>query len=371
MSDFSKLKEVVRKQFDKIASKKLYTVALDKDALWGLYLGSFPPGVNEIYKTRPEFDCNACKGFIRRVGNVVAINDDLELESVWDVKTIPEFQPVMDAMAAFVKSHPVQNVFLSEEPVAGVDVTRQLLPDGTVVSWEHFFAKLPKECVHASKAESVESVLGTKASSYQVFSRSMRELTLDAGLTVLELVDSGSIYRGEEHRNAVTEFIKEKKTFDKVPEGKRDIHCWARLGSTQVVRIRNTAVGTLLIDLSEGLDVDSAVAKFEKVMAPSNYKRPKGLFTKKMVEAAESKIKVLGHEDSLGRRHATIEDITVNNVLFVDRAAKKAMCVLASEGDIRRGAEARPDLAKLYLDIEASTKHTFRAKKSLEQILEG
>jgi 3'-phosphoadenosine 5'-phosphosulfate sulfotransferase (PAPS reductase)/FAD synthetase len=48
-----------------------------------------------------------------------------------------------------------------------------------------------------------------------------------------------------------------------------------------------------------------------------------------------------------------------------------AMCVLASEGDIRRGAEARPDLAKLYLDIEVSTKHTFRAKKSLEQILEG
>lgn len=328
MSEFAKFKDVVRKQFDKIASRRLFTVGLDKDTLWNLYLESFPPGVNEVYKTRREFDCNCCKGFLRRVGNVVAIADNLELESIWDVNTTPEFQPAADALSAFVKRHAIQNVFMSKESTAGVDFNRQLLDDGTVTKWEHFFVRLPQDCVHAGNTESVESVLGARTADHQVFSRSMQELTLDAGMTILELVDSRSLYRGEEHKATVMEFIKEKKQFDKVPTDKRDAYCWACLGKTHVTRIRNTAIGTMLVDLSAGVGVDEAVTKFEKVMAPTNYKRPKAIFTKKMVEAAETQIKELGLEDSLGRRHAVIDDITVNNVLFVDRSARKAMGVL-------------------------------------------
>lgn len=330
MSDFRKLKEAIRIQFDKMAMHQLFTVSVNKDEMWELYLDSFPPGTNEIYKTRREYDCNCCKSFLRRVGNVVCINDDLELVSIWDTTIDDVFQPVVDALSAFVKQNVIQNMFLSTEPVAGVDVTRDLSPESTVTSWQHLFVKLPKQYVHTSKAESVESVLGKKASDYQVFSRSMQELTTDAGKTVLELIDSNSIYRGEEHKSAVQEFIKEKTAYDSIEPGKRANYCWTRLGKTHVTRIRNTALGTLLIDLSAGMAVDEAVAKFERVMAPTNYKRPKAVFTQKMVEAAEQKIKELGYEDSLGRRHAVIEDITVNNVLFVDRAAKKAMGVFDS-----------------------------------------
>lgn len=46
-----------------------------------------------------------------------------------------------------------------------------------------------------------------------------------------------------------------------------------------------------------------------------------------------------------------------------------AICVLASAGDIRRGAEARPDLAEHYLRIERETGFTFRHKQSLASIL--
>jgi hypothetical protein len=35
----------------------LFTVDLDKDALWKLYLDSFPAGANEIFRTRAENDC--------------------------------------------------------------------------------------------------------------------------------------------------------------------------------------------------------------------------------------------------------------------------------------------------------------------------
>ena len=47
-----------------------------------------------------------------------------------------------------------------------------------------------------------------------------------------------------------------------------------------------------------------------------------------------------------------------------------ALCVMASKDDIRRGAEARPDLAERFLRIERQTGFTFRPKQSLASILE-
>ena len=48
-----------------------------------------------------------------------------------------------------------------------------------------------------------------------------------------------------------------------------------------------------------------------------------------------------------------------------------AMCVLATEADIRRGAAECPDMRDHFLRIERETGHTFKNGKSLAQILEG
>ena len=48
-----------------------------------------------------------------------------------------------------------------------------------------------------------------------------------------------------------------------------------------------------------------------------------------MLEQARKKIEELGYMDSLGRRFATLDDITVNNILFANRDSAKKM-----EGDI-------------------------------------
>lgn len=54
-------------------------------------------------------------------------------------------------------------------------------------------------------------------------------------------------------------------------------------------------------------------------MPPTNYKRPTSVVTKSMIEAAQKKVKELGIEKSLSRDYAKLDDITVNNVLFVNR----------------------------------------------------
>lgn len=65
----------------------------------------------------------------------------------------------------------------------------------------------------------------------------------------------------------------------------------------------------------EVMDED-AVRKYESIMAPANYKRPKPIFSKGMVEAAENTIKELGLTDSLKRRHATLDDVSADDMLY-------------------------------------------------------
>ena len=56
-------------------SSRLFTVNVDTEELYNLYLDSFPAGTNEIYRERREYDCSCCRHFIRDVGNVVSIKN--------------------------------------------------------------------------------------------------------------------------------------------------------------------------------------------------------------------------------------------------------------------------------------------------------
>ena len=49
------------------------------------------------------------------------------------------------------------------------------------------------------------------------------------------------------------------------------------------------------------MDLDTAVKRYEKIVAPTNYKRPNPVFTKKMLEDAKELVDKLGLTPSLRR----------------------------------------------------------------------
>lgn len=84
----------------------------------------------------------------------------------------------------------------------------------------------------------------------------------------------------------------------------------------------------MLTDITKDVELDEAVTKYEQVVAPENYKRPKAIYTAKMLEKARQQIEALGYLESLPRRFATLDDIRINNVLFSNRdVAKKVFGV--------------------------------------------
>lgn len=317
---FKRFREIIQKQVECLLDRPtLFLAAVDKDKLYELYLSSFPAGTNNLYVERTEHDCSACKQFIRTFGGVVAIEAN-KLVSVWDVEGLDiTYAPVAAALSAYVKSKLIADQFMHAEPNIGVASNVAQLKNGDVRTWTHLYAKLPSRFV-VGRGCSIGSAIGEMRDRKNVFMRALTELTADSVGTVLDLISQNSLYRGEEFKPLLTEFLENHQLFSGLPAEERDLFCWDAVAKLppSVTKIRNAAIGTLLIDLSEGLNLDTAVRKFEAVVAPSNYKRPKAVFSKQMLDEAQKKVIELGLFDSLLRRFATVEDIKVNNILFAN-----------------------------------------------------
>jgi hypothetical protein len=319
--EFKGFREVVQKQVGRLLDRSaLFVTAVDRDKLYELYLSSFPAGTNNLYIERTEHDCSACKQFIRTFGGVVAIEAN-KLVSVWDVEGLDStYAPVAAALSAYVKSTAIADQFMHAEPNIGIASNVAQLKNGDLHTWTHLYAKLPSRFL-VSRGCSVGSAIGEMRDRKNVFMRSLTELTADSVETVLDLISQRSLYRGEEFKPLLTSFLENHQLFSGLPVDERDIFCWdaaAKL-SPSVTKIRNTAIGTLLVDLSEGLNLDAAVRKFQDVIvAPDKYKRAKADYSERMVEDAQNKIIELGFLDSLPRRFATVEDVETKNILFAN-----------------------------------------------------
>lgn len=296
----------------------LYRVNLDRHIVWDTYLDSFPEGTNLIYKERREYDCNCCKQFIRDIGRIVTIKNG-KMTSIWDIQVGGIFQPVVDALSKLVHGANIGDKYLHFTNKVGFQ--NSVGENGKI--WNHLYGVVPSSAVF--KMDGIPTELNKHRTNQQTLKRSLSELTLDAGDTVLELIAQGSLYRGDQFKPIVNDFITLKKKYDKADD--KDLFCWNASSSTSVNNIRGTAIGTLLIDLSEDMAMEDAVKRYESVVAPANYKRPTALVTKGMIEQAQKKVEELGLQDSLARRYAVTEDLTINNVLFADRSAKASMNV--------------------------------------------
>lgn len=329
MANFKEFRTLLQKHFDEMVKDgaPLFITNADEDKLYDLYLDSFPAGTNPTFRKRREYDCSCCRRFVKNIGKLVSFMDG-QIVTVWDFDTKSDvYQPVVDALAAYVKTCAVVNPYY---------VSRNMISDGkfgtemnyeydvahkAVRTWDHFAVEIPQRFIVNSY--DVSTKMAEWRDSANVFKRSLEELTMDAVDTVLELIAQNSLYRGKEFEGLVRGFKSDKQVYDRLPDEKKSAYVWMAPGGASMnrLRIRNTAIGTLLVNLSEGMDVDAAVTAFEKVVAPANYKRPKAIFTKKMLEDAQKTVTELGYMNSLARRFATLDDITANNILFCNRDA--------------------------------------------------
>lgn len=359
-------------------SSRLFTVNVDTEELYNLYLDSFPAGTNEIYRERREYDCSCCRHFIRDVGNVVSIKNG-ELHTIWGINPVSDdkYNVVAAALDTYVKQKAVLGVFLKKEKRIGTPENREMLPTGKINKYEHFFVDLPEICIFKEcYGHTLEGDLSQFRDVRNVFKRSLDEISKEAVDTVLELIAQNSLYKGAEWKKQLTEFKNYQKEYGKLTDKQKELWIWEKSISagTVIGKIRNHSIGTLLVNISEGMDLDLAVRKYEQIVAPVNYKRPKAIFTKKMLEDAKKTITELGYMDSLQRRFATLDDITVNNILFSNKdAAKRITGAMDLFDEMEQDVAIDPKRFSKVEEISAEDfiKNVLPVAKELEVYLEN
>ena len=281
----------------------LFTVAVDKEDIWQRYLAGFAP------EDRQEHTCNACRHFLQQYGGIVALTETLARISLWDFPVEDlRYAASIEALAAYVHSRPLANIVAVKEARCGVERNRDSVRG---IVWQHFALTLPPSYVTTD----VDARQGVYRGNVEVFQRALEELTLEASMTVLDLIEQNVLYRGTQFQKNVTGFWQLQQQYAATPADVREAFVWRHAG-TPVAHIRNSAIGTLLVDISGGMDVEAAVARYERVVAPSNYQRPTALITARMITEAQKTIEDLGLREALDRRYARGTDLPIDEILF-------------------------------------------------------
>ena len=326
---FHEFRERLAENFDQIVILRnavLFETDANKDRLWTIYLHSFPAGSNPIYRTRTDHDCSCCRHFIKEIGPLVWFDDEMKPHSIFDFTVEDQnYQSVMNAMNEYVVSCNVTGQYISKEQKIGTSSSNERLEDGTILRYEHFSVVLPDRMVYRGR-KTIDTERAMIRDTRNVFKRSLDEITPEAMQTVLELIKSNSLYKGAEWKPLIFALLSTKRIYDSLREDQKEAYCWIKASNEVgpvLGRIRNHSIGKLLTDISEGMDLDAAVRAYEKIVAPANYKRPKPIYSKRMLEEAQKTVTEMGYMDSLPRRYATLDDITVNNILFSNRDSAK------------------------------------------------
>ena len=208
---FTEMRDKLIENFNEITkdAMHLFEANVDKDEMWNLYLDSYPAGTNEIFRERREHDCSCCRQFVKAIGNAVVIKDN-KITTIWDFKTNDEtYQPVLDALSAFIKAHAVTDIYVSKFKKIGTMQNYEEMENGHMHEWSHFFVELPEKFVDRS-SRSEGDIKGGFRDTRNVFKRSLDEIDIDSLDTILELIASNTLYKGEEWKGALVEFRRYK-----------------------------------------------------------------------------------------------------------------------------------------------------------------
>lgn len=343
------LTKLLQAQFDKMcATGKLFRSNVSTREIWKLYLQGF--GTDPIFRD-PEsslHNCNLCNNFIRRYGNIVAIDSDGNLMNMFDTEIEEKYNNSFKLMSQALKSSQIQDVFfetfdeLNSLPYESCSKTNSIFKLGIeknvkrytkeeaekfgvvkpneIRTFHHFHLNLPAQFVDKSD-KSLEQITAFYRDKYAVFKRAMEEIPLDTLYLVRDLIKQGSLLDGDAHLYAVEKVIDEKNRFELCKDSSTiDYWLWIHTYDLdeRIAKFKNTLIGVLCTELAEGLELNKACENWNKRVDPVNYMKAVAPITKRQIEEAKKFVEENGYEESFNRRFATIDDIKASEILHVN-----------------------------------------------------
>ena len=345
--DFKKLNQKIQSQFLKMcASGMLFRASASGQELWDLYLSSFE---NEMIFRDPEssvHNCNNCKNFIRRYGNIISINESGGIDTLFsNINSVGEYTIPIIALDTFIRSSAIQGVFFETYKELNENLTYErckktqttfklgiasnfkkytqeevdkfgVVNTETIYEFNHFNLDLPKQFVDFS-GDSIEKITASYRDKYVVFKRAMEEIPLDTLCLVEDLIKQGSLLDGNAHLHSVQEISEWRAAYDACPT---DTWLWQSTYNMdeRVAKFKNTLIGVLCTELAEGMELNKACENWNKRVDPVNYHKATAPITQKQIAEAKKFVEENGYEKSFARRLVSIDDIKASEILHLN-----------------------------------------------------
>lgn len=347
----NKLTNKINAQFQRMCkTNKLFRSEINGDEIWELYLKSFDRVDDPVFRDPKSSlnNCNLCKNFIRRYGNIITINENGEMETIFsNLDDVEEYTKSVIACDNLLKKHKIKNVFFEtydelnslpyekcnksqSEFLLGVPQNYKTYSElesleyggvvaGEVYTFNHFYLKLPTQFVDKT-GKSISAIEGVYRDKYSVFKRTMEEISLDSLILVKDLINQGSLLDGTTHLPLLNKIIEYKTEFNEI-KWNTDFWLWVityDMGDT-VAKFRNHLIGTTCVEISEGKDINKVCKDFNIRIDPINYHKAKSPITKQQIELAQKFVEENGYVESFNRRLATLEDVKASEILHINR----------------------------------------------------
>lgn len=327
--------------------------AITGEMVWESYLEDIPDEHNPIFRTRRYYDGSADKHFVRNAGHVFFIEPTtLEVTTIWSLEGDSYLHKVArglhsSLMGAFDidASLPLAHVFRLPILGSAPNVDRE----DSSITWHHFHANLRR----IAKTYDADSIRGEANTTMQVLQRALDDGYYDALEIVQELITEGQLYRGGTYKKLVADWlacIERKRSLPPVKH-RLMIAAMAR-GKANQYRFISSAIGTLVKQIAEGKEVEEAVASFEAMVAPQNYKRSSAVVTSAMFKRARAEIDALGIREALERTGATVVDIEENAPILHQAHEAPALDVLDEiEEEVAQAIDAREVASAIQVPV--------------------
>ena len=328
-----------------------------KDSLFTTYLENIKPEDNPIFRERRYFDANYDHNFIRRVGNLAMITPDYNLVSLWDFDSYTLFEESRKALSKAIHDGQIVDIYLEKERIAGHKPNTD--NENPSIIWEHYYVELPNKLVNT---RDIDTKKHQTRDAHDVLKRTVQEANIEDLQTIIDLIKENNLYRGQEFLSNLKKWVILKQDYDKNPS---EEYLWFNaIKYGRSIGYRSTVIGTLISDLYDGVELESAINMYESKVAPHNYKRPKSIVTTKMVEEAKETLEKLGFLDSIYRRPAKLTDIPADKILFTSQE-QKAFNVF---DDMTKDSKASTKKSKIEDAKEMSIHELLNELKDLQKL---
>lgn len=297
------------------------SATLTGEEVYDAYLAAFPEGTNPIFRERTEHDCNCCKNFIRRAGNILFFDDTGKVETLWAVEAESFYGVVANTLDKLVRVNAVFGDFFYIRPTDSHEIGSAPTLDShdLDIQWNHFHynfaAKAPEYILDGPTRSERLAALTT-------IQHIADNWDLNSVRTVAELVNTNTLYRGEDYKHIINDALRFVENIGQYNDMFTLLH--SVVTKAHVSRAKNSSIGQLVDKYIETGDLEASVSFYENMVAPANYKRTKAIATPRMIQEAKRKVEELGLTDSFNRRLATMRDIPLEHVLYTSSSNKTA-----------------------------------------------